>query len=249
MSDNLSYIINKSINREETMTTFTDRLNLALKESGLSQHQLAEKVKISQPAIQKLLSGKSSTSRKILEIANALNVDPIWLTKGVGKAKVNKNKSNATVLGSIEDWDSKTPLDDDEIEVPFYKDVRLAAGDGFTDDIEDYNGYKLRLSKSTMRKYGIDKECTVCLTVYGDSMEPVFRDGSTVAIDQADTYVRDGKIYAINHDGLLRIKILEKMPGNQIKIKSYNIGYDDEIVSQDEITILGRVWWQSSILD
>ena len=80
-------------------------------------------------------------------------------------------------------------------------------------------------------------------------MEPVFRDGSTVAIDQADTYVRDGKIYAINHDGLLRIKILEKMPGNQIKIKSYNIGYDDEIVSQDEITILGRVWWQSSILD
>lgn len=159
------------------------------------------------------------------------------------------NGSNATMLGNIDEWDSKTPLDNDEIEIPFYKDVRLSAGDGFADDIEDYNGYKLRLSKSTMRKYGIDKDCAVCLTVYGDSMEPVFRDGSTVGIDQADTNIRDGKIYAINHDGLLRIKILEKLPGNQVKIRSYNPGYDDEIVPQDAITVLGRVWWQSSILD
>lgn len=231
------------------MTTFTDRLNLALKNSGLSQHQLAEKVKISQPAIQKLLSGKSSTSRKIVEIASALNVDLLWLTKGIGSAKNNKSKSNASMLGAIDEWDQQTPLDDDEVELPFYKDVRLAAGNGFADDIEDYNGYKLRLSRSTMRKYGIDKDCAVCLTVYGDSMEPVFRDGSTVGINQADKNIRDGKIYAINHDGLLRIKILEKLPGNHVKIRSYNSEYSDEVVSQDEITVLGRVWWQSSILD
>lgn len=231
------------------MTTFTERLNSALKQSGMSQHQLAEKVKISQPAIQKLLSGKSNTSRKIVEIANALNVDLLWLTKGVGKSKLTKNSANATMLGVIEEWDSKTPLDEDEVEVPFYKDVRLSAGNGFADDIEDYNGYKLRLSRSTMRKYGIDKDCAVCLTVYGDSMEPVFRDGSTVGINQADTNIRDGKIYAINHDGLLRIKILERLPGNQVKIRSYNSDYDDETVSLDDITILGRVWWQSSILD
>ncbi|OCG11650.1 hypothetical protein A9G09_10710 [Gilliamella sp. wkB292] len=231
------------------MTTFTDRINWALQASGLSQHQLAEKVKISQPAIQKLVSGKSSTSRKIVEIATALNVDLLWLTQGVGKPDVGKNQANAKILGTIDDWDSQTPLDNDEVEVPFYKDVRLSAGDGFADDIEDYNGYKLRLSRSTMRRYGIDKDCAVCLTVYGDSMEPVFQDGATVAIDQADTSIRDGKIYAINHDGLLRIKILEKLPGNQIKIRSYNPGYEDEIISQDEITILGRVWWQSSILN
>lgn len=231
------------------MTTFTERLNSALKQSGMSQHQLAEKVKISQPAIQKLLSGKSNTSRKIVEIANALNVDLLWLTKGIGKAKLTKNSANATMLGAIDEWDSKTPLDEDEVEVPFYKDVRLSAGNGFADDIEDYNGYKLRLSRSTMRKYGIDKDCAVCLTVYGDSMEPVFRDGSTVGINQADINIRDGKIYAINHDGLLRIKILERLPGNQVKIRSYNSDYDDETVSLDDITILGRVWWQSSILD
>lgn len=193
--------------------------------------------------ISQLMNGKASFGEKS---ARRLEQDygmPLYYLD------TESNGSNATMLGNIDEWDSKTPLDNDEIEIPFYKDVRLSAGDGFADDIEDYNGYKLRLSKSTMRKYGIDKDCAVCLTVYGDSMEPVFRDGSTVGIDQADTNIRDGKIYAINHDGLLRIKILEKLPGNQIKIRSYNPGYDDEIVPQDAITVLGRVWWQSSILD
>lgn len=230
-------------------SNFNERVKLAFKMSGLSQHQLAEKVGISQPAIQKILSGRSNSSRKLVEIANALDVDLFWLTTGSGEMKKGNINSNAKILGTIDDWDSNTPLDDDEVEVPFYKDIRLSAGNGFADDIEDYNGYKLRLSKSTMKRYGIDKNCTVCVVVDGDSMEPVFRDGATVAINLADRHIRDGKIYAINHDGLLRIKILEKLPGNQIKIKSYNSGYDDEIVLQDEITILGRVWWQSSILD
>lgn len=227
---------------------FNERFRLALKMSGMSQHQLATLIGVSQPAIQKLVSGATSSTRKAVQIAKALGVDPLWLTTGEGD--MNKNiDSNAKIIGTISDWDSKTPLDDDEVEVPFYKDVRLSAGNGFSDDIDDYNGYKLRLSKSTMRRYGIDKNCTVCLTVYGDSMEPVFRDGATVAIDQADKNIRDGKIYAINHGGLLRIKMLEKLPAGQIKIKSYNAGYNDEIVSQDDISILGRVWWQSSIID
>ncbi|MFQ0995641.1 helix-turn-helix transcriptional regulator [Gilliamella sp. BG2] len=194
--------------------------------------------------ISQLINGKASFGEK-----SARRLEQDYGMPSFYLDKTSNNKSNATILGAIEDWDSDTPLDDDEVEVPFYKDIRLSAGNGFADDIEDYNGYKLRLSKSTMKRYGIDKNCTVCVVVDGDSMEPVFRDGARVAINLTDRHIRDGKIYAINHDGLLRIKILEKVPGSQVKIKSYNSGYDDEIVSQDEITILGRVWWQSSILD
>jgi len=228
---------------------FNERFRLALKISGMSQSQLASIIGVSQPAIQKLVSGATSSTRKAVQIAKALNVDPLWLTTGDGEMNKNNNDSNAKIIGTISGRDSKTPLDEDEVEVPFYKDVRLSAGDGFSDDIDNYNSYQLRLSKSTMSRYGIDKNCTVCLTVYGDSMEPVFRDGATVAIDQADKHIRDGKIYAINHEGLLRIKMLEKLPAGQVKIRSYNSEYKDEIVPQDEITILGRVWWQSSIID
>lgn len=231
-----------------TKDNFNERFRLALRMSGMSQSQLASIIGVSQPAIQKLVSGATSSTRKVVQIANALNVDPYWLTAGVGEMIKNNKDSNGKVIGSIGGWDNKTPLNEDEIEVPFYKDVRLS-DNGFSEDIDNYNNYKLRLSRSTMQRHGIDENSTVCLTVYGDSMEPVFRDGATVAIDQTDTHVRDGKIYAINHDGLLRIKMLEKLPADQIKIKSYNIGYDDEIVSQDDIYILGRVWWQSSIID
>lgn len=193
--------------------------------------------------ISQLMNGKASFGERS---ARRLELD-----YGMPQFYLDKtdNKSNSTMQINIDDLDSKTPLYNDEIEVPFYKDIRFSVGNKFADDIGDYNEYKLRLSKSTMSRYGIDKNRTVCLTVDGDSMEPVFRDGTTVAIDQSDTNIRDGKIYAINHDGLLRIKILEKVPGNQVKIKSYSAGYDDEIVSKDEITILGRVWWQSSILN
>ena len=231
-----------------TKDNFNERFRLALRMSGMSQSQLASIIGVSQPAIQKLVSGATSSTRKVVQIANALNVDPYWLTAGVGEMIKNNKDSNGKVIGSIGGWDNKTPLNEDEIEVPFYKDVRLS-DNGFSEDIDNYNNYKLRLSRSTMQRHGIDENSTVCLTVYGDSMETVFRDGATVAIDQTDTHVRDGKIYAINHDGLLRIKMLEKLPADQIKIKSYNIGYDDEIVSQDDISILGRVWWQSSIID
>lgn len=191
--------------------------------------------------ISQLINGKSSFGERS---ARRLELD-----YGMPQFYLDKTDNNATMQVNIDDLDSKTPFDNDEIEVPFYKDIRFSVGNKFADDIGDYNDYKLRLSKSTMSRYGIDKNCTVCLTVDGDSMEPAFRDGTIVAIDQADTNIRDGKIYAINHDGLLRIKILEKVPGSQVKIKSYKAGYDDEIVSKDEITILGRVWWQSSILD
>ena len=231
-----------------TKDNFNERFRLALRMSGMSQSQLASIIGVSQPAIQKLVSGATSSTRKVVQIANALNVDPYWLTAGVGEMIKNNKDSNGKVIGSIGGWDNKTPLNEDEIEVPFYKDVRLS-DNGFSEDIDNYNNYKLRLSRSTMQRHGIDENSTVCLTVYGDSMEPVFRDGATVAIDQTDTHVRDGKIYAINHDGLLRIKMLEKLPAGQIKIKSYNIGYDDEIVSHDDISVLGRVWWQSSIID
>ncbi|MDF7667436.1 S24 family peptidase [Orbaceae bacterium ESL0727] len=194
--------------------------------------------------ISQLINGKASFGEKSARrLENDYGMPSFYLDTE------KKSKSNATMLGNIGDWESQTPLTNDEIEVPFYKNIKLSAGNGFADDIEDYNGYKLRLSKSTMKRYGIDKDCAVCLSVEGDSMEPVLRDKSTVGIDQADKNIRDGKIYAINHDGLLRIKLLEKMPGNQVKIRSYNINYDDEVVPLEEITILGRVWWISSILD
>lgn len=69
------------------MSTFNDRFNEAFKKSGLSQHQLADLVKVSQPAIKKLVSGETKSFRKIAELAKALNVDLNWLSTGKSHTK------------------------------------------------------------------------------------------------------------------------------------------------------------------
>lgn len=77
-------------------------------------------------------------------------------------------------------------------------------------------------------------------------MEPVIPDGTTIGINKGDKSIKDGKIYAINHDGLLRVKILKKRPGNKVLIQSFNsLEYDDEEVNMEDINVIGRVFWWS----
>ncbi|EFA29286.1 prophage LambdaSo, transcriptional regulator, Cro/CI family [Haemophilus influenzae HK1212] len=108
---------------------------------------------------------------------------------------------------------------------------------------------KLRFSKATLRKQGVQYENAVCVIADGNSMEPVIPDGTTVGIDLGNKTIRDGKIYAINHGGLLRIKLLYNMPNEQVKIRSYNTEeHPDEIAELQDISVLGKVFWYSVLL-
>lgn len=142
-------------------------------------------------------------------------------------------------------WDDSTPLRDDEIAAPFFMEVEMAAGSGSELRVET-SGPKLRFSKRTLRKAGVTPENAVCAVVNGDSMEPVIPNRQVVGIDTGvSRIVTDGDIYAVDHGGLLRVKRLFRMPGGKVKINSYNPEYQDEVASDAEITILGRVFWWS----
>ena len=200
--------------------------------------------------VSQLISGKTPSfgekAARRLEMEN--NMPTFYLDTPQSKATKNIS-SNIKELGSFDLWDRNTPLNSDEVAVPFYQDIRLAAGNGFADDIADYNDFKLRFSKSTLRKQGVQYENAVCVIADGNSMEPVIPDGTTVGIDLDNKTIRDGKIYAINHGGLLRIKLLYNMPNNQIKIRSYNTDeYDDEIADLNEVSVIGKVFWYSVLL-
>lgn len=200
--------------------------------------------------VSQLISGKTPSfgekAARRLEMEN--NMPAFYLDTPQSKTTENIS-SNIKELGSFDLWDRNTPLNSDEVAVPFYQDVRLAAGNGFADDIADYNNFKLRFSKATLRKQGVQFENAVCVIADGNSMEPVIPDGTTVGIDLGNKTIRDGKIYAINHGGLLRIKLLYNMPNNQIKIRSYNTDeYDDEIADLDEVSVIGKVFWYSVLL-
>lgn len=83
-------------------------------------------------------------------------------------------------------------------------------------------------------------------------MDPILPDGSTVAIDTGNKLIVDGKMYAIDQGGMLRVKYLYRLPGGGIRIRSANREeYPDEEIfpeNDQEFRILGRVFWYGVLL-
>ncbi|WP_165856756.1 S24 family peptidase [Marinobacter sp. JSM 1782161] len=168
-----------------------------------------------------------------------------------GAAELTKSgEDELEFFGRMDAWDSDTPLDEDEVELPLFREVELAAGAGQTQVIENH-GAKLRFAKSTLARAGVLQENAACAFVRGNSMVPVMPDGTCIGVNTADTAVRDGEIYAIDHDGMLRVKFLHRRPGGGIKIVSQNAmehpaeEYSADDVQDNNIRIIGRVFWWS----
>lgn len=221
-----------------------DRIQEMRKKKGMTQQELAEKAGVTQGTIFHLESGRNKSSRNIVKIANALSVSTSWLLYG---DKVDKKNGNAIPSEFVlSPWDDETILYDDEIAVPYLKEVCLSAGHG-SEALEDYEGRKLRFSRRLLQQKNINPENVVCLTVHGESMEPVFIDGATVGVNLEDKYIKDGFVYAINNEGLLQIKILRRPSVDKIHIESYNPSYPCEVKDLSRIEILGRIFWYSVI--
>ncbi|BCQ70167.1 hypothetical protein PEQA60_41570 [Pseudomonas sp. Eqa60] len=172
------------------------------------------------------------------------------LLSAIRQDQIIPNLENATLLGPIDAWDDDTPLDKDEVYVPFLKEVELSAGSGRT-VVEQSHKQKLRFGRLTLRRQGVQPEDAVCVTVSGNSMEPVLPDKSTVGVDQGCTTITDGKMYAVDHDGQLRVKTLYRLPGGGIRMRSFNRDEhpDEEYTAQEmvdqNIHIKGKVFWSS----
>lgn len=132
--------------------------------------------------------------------------------------------------------------------LPFLKEVEIAAGPGRTEVVE-YHMQKLRFAKSTLKKAGVDQAHAYCITIVGNSMEPVLPNGATLGIDSSKISVTDGDIYALDHAGALRVKLIYKLPGGGLRLRSFNSHeWPDESYSGDAakaIKVLGRVFWWS----
>lgn len=221
--------------------------DLGIKGVDITRHTGASSGGVSQ-----WVNGVNAPGEKYLAaLSEVLQCSTQWLLTGKEPPQT-KPISNAVFDGQLSAWDSKTPIEEDEIAVPFYTDVELAAGSGSM-QVNENPGPVIRFAKSTLRKSNVPLHSAVCVKVAGSSMEPVLPDGSTVGINTDATTVTDGKIYAINHDGMLRIKRLYNLPSGGLRIASYNRDeYPDEIIENydtKKIRIIGKVFWHSVLWD
>jgi len=60
-------------------------------------------------------------------------------------------------------------------------------------------------------------------------------------------------MYALEHDGMLRVKYLYRLPGSGLRLRSHNASeYPDEIFSAEQIQaqhihVLGWIFWWSTL--
>lgn len=222
------------------------RLRQSRKAAGLTQQAVAKTIGVTFGAASQWEQGITMPNgSNLLALAKLYRVRPGWITAG------QDSSDEAEWAGSFDPWDSETPLGDDEVELPLFREVEIAAGVG-TYAVEENHGNVLRFAKSSLRRAGVDAAAAGCAFVVGDSMEPVLPDGACVGIDTANTSVKDGDMYALDHGGLLRVKRLYRVPGGGIRASSINPDYPDEIITpeqmQDGFRIIGRVFWYSAMI-
>lgn len=221
----------------------------------MSQKDFADKYDLNASHLSQLLTGHRALGERAarnleekIGIAPGTLVSPGLSPDHAPTAIQVQEEVKSYSLTPISAWDDDTPLDDDEVEVPFLKEVELSAGSGRT-VIEENTRFKLRFGKYTLRRHNVQPEHAVCVPIYGNSMEPVLRSGATVGVDRSKTQVIDGDIYALNHAGQLRVKQLYRLPGGGIKLRSFNRDeHPDEEYNPDQMTdlnisIIGRVFW------
>lgn len=231
------------------MRTLADRLKEARLRADKTQGDVADAAGIKQPTYQALEAGKTKKSAYLPEIAKFLGVDVGWLKNGNGEAIPGKPKDGQPIADvkfrGVEFWDSETPLDDDEFEVPYYKDVELTGGCGSFEQHDD-GRRRIKYGKTAAYASGASQTQSICMTLVGDSMEDLIRAGSMIAVDLGKKEIREGKIYAFRHGQLLRVKYLIPKPDGGLIIRSHNKDYEDEHITAEEvendINMIGWVW-------
>ncbi|WP_258164006.1 helix-turn-helix transcriptional regulator [Pseudomonas sp. 17033095] len=153
-------------------------------------------------------------------------------------------------LMPLSTWEEGDPLDLDEVEIPYFDEIQVAAGGGRFPDLE-LAKRKIRFPRSVLHESGVNPKCAVCVNVTGNSMEPLIADGAVIGIDMSVNAITDGEIYALKHDDLLRVKFVYRLPGGGIRLRSYNRDeYPDEEYTRDQmragdISVIGWVFWWS----
>ncbi|MCK4081347.1 helix-turn-helix transcriptional regulator [Acinetobacter radioresistens] len=231
------------------METLGSRLKKLRKENKLTQQQIADAIGVSKTSVIYWEKDENVPKHEsLMALAKILKTTPRWLTSGENApALKDKDFHGASV------YDENTPLDDDEVEIPFFEDFSFACGAGAIGEALKSNTQKMRLSKAVLRKLDIDKKNAIATLAAGDSMTPEIKDGNTIHIDLGRKTIKDGKIYAICHGGLFMAKRLYNLPQGGVRVVSDNaIEYPEVVLTaeerkQQEFEVIGWVWQITSI--
>ncbi|RBL69985.1 transcriptional regulator [Pseudomonas sp. MWU13-2625] len=231
-----------------------DRLRKFTTPRSITPTWLAEKFGVSTQSVNNWFV-RGIPKKDLYRVSKELGLRFEWLESGDGHPTMEgvgdaRDRNVDGELTDIDTWDEQTPLGEDEVYVPFLHEVELSAGSGrFA--IEESDSGKLRFFKKDLRQNNVQFNNAKCVSVSGNSMVPVLRDGATVGVNLGKNSLKDivdGEMYAINHNGQLRVKQLFRIPTG-IRLRSFNRDdhpdedYTFSDIQEQQISIIGHVFW------
>lgn len=101
----------------------------------------------------------------------------------------------------------------------------------------------LRFSQRWLREHGLDGAQLSAITVRGDSMEPLLRDGDEILVDCTPRPFRDG-VHVVRLGDTVMVKRVASARQGMLALLSQNLAYPPVEVAAEEVTIVGRVVWK-----
>lgn len=204
--------------------------------TGVSQGQLAEMVGVSQPAIQKMTSGKTNGSRKMVELANALGVRPEWLSSGQGAMREDGQQPQSQL----------TKTGDSDVFRLDVLDLTVSAGPGIINQefVEILHSVEYAPAEARHMFDGRKAENIRIINVRGDSMSGTIEPGDLLFVDiSVKSFDGDG-IYAFLYDDTAHVKRLQKMKDKLLVISDNKIYTPWDPIEKDEMNrvfVFGKV--------
>lgn len=234
------------------MKTLAERLTWARENKGLTQASLAKLSGVTQSTIGNLESGLRQTARKILDIATALDVDPMWLANGQGEAR--PAAPSAAPVEKPAPADAASPftpaalriqVGDDPDSIPIRRvTIALQAGiTGFETIPELDDGGVLYMPRSDIEAMGLQPHALIAVRVKGDSMEPMMLEGDSIVINTLDKQPVHKGIFAVNFKAQSCVKQLVQR-GEEWYLHSMNADHKMVNVRSGDCEIIGRVVYQ-----
>jgi len=125
-------------------------------------------------------------------------------------------------------------------QVHYFADIRASAGGGAFNFDDNYE--VLSIDKTIMKSIAPStSEALEAINVDGESMEPTLQDGSIVFIDRSQTNINKDGIFVASTTAGLFIKRIRQRADGMIELISDNKAYSPEIITADEVQIVGKV--------
>jgi len=177
---------------------------------------------------------------KFLSFENRLNAN--WLL--LGKGSMLKNEVEGSASGQI---DSTTVF-----EIPYYEMKSKNKNEEGKLTVKEWENPNktIPISNYFVKTFlKTNPENLICLSVFCNSMYPVINPGSLVYVNKNSLNIDIDGIFLVGFDNVLRLKIVQRIPGKKLQLSTLNNQYHPVIIklnSDENVRIMGQVSWIGS---